>query len=207
MESGLGGRWTARHATASDSSDVQLMTRLRAADPTALDHLLERYWGGVAAYVARLSGDRAVGEDLAQEVFLRLWQRRIEWEPVGSLRAFLYAVARNLTLNHEKRRRREIRHLPDYRTELERRRPPNPSESTEQSEIRAAVDRAVAQLPPRRREVFVLAWGHHLSYRDIGEVMGISTQTVANQLSAAVAELRGALRYLIEEHGFGAGAR
>jgi len=173
------------------------MRRLREADPHALDELLERYWGPVAAYAGRVTGDEEAGEDVAQEVFLRLWQQRIEWRPVGSLRAFLYSVARHLSLNQSKRRWREVSHLPSYRAELERRRPVTPSQSTERSEIRLAVDRAVAALPARRREVFILARVHELSYKEIAEVMRISPQTVANQLSAAVAELRGALRYLM----------
>jgi RNA polymerase sigma-70 factor (ECF subfamily) len=60
-------------------------------------------------------------------------------------------------------------------------------------QLRAALERAIAELAPRRREVFLLRVVHDLSYKEIADVMGTSTQTVANQLSTALRELRSRL--------------
>src|SRR5712692_1887917 len=103
--------------------DMEVMARLRGGDPDALEELLDRHWGLIVAYAGRLLGTQDAGEDVAQEVFLRLWQHRIECRPVGSLWACLYAVARHLTLNPGKTGSREVRQLPAYRAELEGRRP------------------------------------------------------------------------------------
>jgi RNA polymerase sigma-70 factor (ECF subfamily) len=178
--------------------DARLMARLRNGDADALDRLMDRHWGHIVAYLERTADVPDVAQDIAQDVFLRLWQQRVDWQPIGSLRSFLFSVARHLLLNQDKRRWREVRHLPSYRAELERRNQETPGESLERAELRAAVDRAVASLPRGRREVFVLARIHGLSYKEIADVMEISPQTVANQLSAAVAELRGMLRVLLE---------
>ncbi len=178
--------------------DARLMARLREGDADALDRLMDRHWSHIVAYLERMADVPEAAQDIAQEVFLRLWQQRVDWHPIGSLRSFLFSVARHLMLNQDKKRWREVRHLPSYRAELERRKQETPGESLERAELRVAVSQAVAALPPRRREVFVLARIHGLSYKEIADVMGISPQTVANQLSAAVAELRGILRGIAE---------
>jgi RNA polymerase sigma-70 factor (ECF subfamily) len=69
-----------------------------------------------------------------------------------------------------------------------------PLELAERAELREVLIKAVDALPPRRREVFVLARFHGRSYRDIADIMDISPQTVANQVSAAVRDLRRRLR-------------
>ena len=63
-------------------------------------------------------------------------------------------------------------------------------ELVEQAEERAAVERAIAALPPRRREIFILVRVHGLSYGEVAEILQISPQTVANQMSAALTTLR-----------------
>jgi RNA polymerase sigma factor (sigma-70 family) len=71
--------------------------------------------------------------------------------------------------------------------------PRTPLQEMESEELRLAIQRAVQELPPRRREVFILFHLHHLSYREIEEMLNIRHQTIANHLQAAVAELRSAL--------------
>ena len=73
-----------------------------------------------------------------------------------------------------------------------------PDGAPERDELRVALGRAVAALPRRRREVFLLRCVHDLSYKEIAGRMGTSTQTVANQLSRALATLRPALSHLVE---------
>jgi RNA polymerase sigma-70 factor (ECF subfamily) len=76
----------------------------------------------------------------------------------------------------------------------EAKRATTPLELAERAELREVLTKAVDALPPRRREVFVLARFHGRSYRDIADIMDISPQTVANQVSAAVRDLRRRLR-------------
>ncbi|HLU26031.1 MAG TPA: sigma-70 family RNA polymerase sigma factor [Longimicrobiales bacterium] len=180
-----------------DDRDVELMHRLRGGDTAALDEALRRYWSPVVAYLLRICDESDVAEDVAQRTFLRLWERRSDWRPDGSLRGLLFRVARNIAIS-------------EYRSELARERaeavnaafavdPPTPLALRESEELRDALDRAIEALPTRRREVFVLRCIHELSYREIAEIMGISTQTVANQLSAALATLRATLGPLLDD--------
>ena len=177
------------------SSDTLLLARLRTGDADALEQLLERYWAPLVAFVTRVAG-AGEAEDVVQETFCRLWEWRAEWRAAGRERGLLYRVARNLAIS--RRRRDDARARAALALALgdsgERAPASSPADhALEQEELRQAIDRVVHALPPRRREVFVLRCVHGLSYREIAVLMDTSTQTVANQLSHALATLRRSL--------------
>lgn len=170
------------------------MRRLRLGSTSALAELMKLYWPPLVRYATRLVGSIDVAEDLVQEAFVSIWKRRATWSPTGTPRAFLYQVTRNLASKHHRRlfvRRRAVELV-----RVESLRPATPQEDVEREELRAAFEAALAELPPRRREAFVLARYHQMSLKEIGEVMGTSPQTVANQISAAAADLRRRLDHL-----------
>ena len=181
----------------SEVPESEFIERMQAGDASALDSLLEQYWIPLVTYAVRLLGSWDVAEDVAQETFVRIWERREEWKLEGSVRALLYRITRNLALDERKRRDRRAAWINHRRREASR--VAIPSEHLQGTELEAAFERAVAALPERRREVFRLARLHGLSYKQIGEVMGIASQTVANQLSAALADLRDALEPFLDE--------
>jgi len=168
--------------------DRRLMEGVRAGDEAALDALLGVYWSTLVAYGARVLGSWDAAEDAAQETFVRVWRRRAEWSNEGSVRALLFRIMRNLALDEKKRRDRRTAWTLGARHDESR--AAAPDELLERSELEREFDRAVASLPERRREIFLHARVNGLSNREIAEVMGIATQTVANQLSAALAALR-----------------
>jgi RNA polymerase sigma-70 factor (ECF subfamily) len=171
-----------------EARDSQLMARVHAGDSDALDALLKLYWSPLVAYGARVLWNWDAAEDAAQETFVRIWQRRAEWGSDGSARALLFRIMRNLALDEKKRRaRREAWGLRRFRPGQ---RVATPQELLERSELEHEFDRAVQSLPERRREIFLHARVNGLSNSEIAEVMGIAPQTVANQLSAALATLR-----------------
>lgn len=173
--------------------DHSLMQRLQAGEVTALDEVLQEYWQPLVSYAAGLLGDHDRAEDVAQEAMLRLWNRRDEWTPSPDLRAFLYQITRNLALTDRDREAARER-----RRAVARREPripgPTPLEVLEGSALRARIKALVDTLPPRQREVFILARYHGQSYREIAEIMEVSPQTVANQMSSALAHVREAAR-------------
>lgn len=176
-------------------SGLTPLTRLRAGDPEALAEILDRYWNGCVLYARNLLDRRDEGdiaEDLVQEAFIRLWQHRSRWKPDSSPRYILLRILRNLILN-------EARHLSVMRrwseqVEATQRRPnPTPDEVFALEQVRARVRQAVAALPPRRREIFLLVRQQGLAYSEVARILGISRQTVANQMSAALQALRDAI--------------
>lgn len=178
-------------------SDEELLARLRRNDVRALEATLARDWSLIVDYVARLTGSADAAEDVAQRAFCQLWERRGQWRPTGSLRALLCKIARNYAITDHRRARADQRTAATF-NELVRLAQAS-EDRLEAEQLRSALDREIARLPARRREVLVLRCVHDLSYKEIAEVMDISPQTVANQLSKALAMLRISLGGALDE--------
>jgi RNA polymerase sigma-70 factor, ECF subfamily len=172
-----------------EPGDAQLMALVSQGEVAAFDQLVARYWKATFLYAYHLVVDRESASDLAQEAFARLWERRSTWQPTGTVGAWLFRTARNMVVSDRRRWRLHTRWT-SMITREEVRRPRTPLQETEDWEIRAALDEAIQRLSPRRREVFILFHLQDLSHREIGELMGIRPQTVANHLHDAAAELR-----------------
>lgn len=181
-----------------EPGDAALLARLRAGDAQALDTLIERYWTPLFGYAVRRTGSRDAAADIVQDVFVRLWERRASWRPDGSVRGLLFRLTRNEAVSRFRRAQARARAIRRYA--LLGRQPlaqPAPAPA-EDAELRAALDDAIDALPHRRREAFLLRMIDGLGYDEIATVMNTSRQTVANQLSRALASLRERLGHLLD---------
>jgi len=176
-----------------DADDADLMARVQQGDAPAFDQLLAAYWQLARSYAERLLGDRESARDIAQETFVRLWQRRAAWRPYGQIRVWILRTVRNLCFTEHRRSMVRARWMTS-REALHTSHNPEPAAEAEAAELSAAMSRAIESLSPRRREVFTLFHLEDLSYREISDILGIRPQTVANYLQAALADLRVALR-------------
>jgi len=170
-----------------DDSDLALLSQIRHGDTGALGIILERHWPAVVRYALAILESRDAAEDVAQETFVRLWERREAWRLEGSVRALLLRVTRNLSFDEMRRRsarQRTARSAPPTPLRL------LPDEELESLEMRSIMTRAVDSLPQRRREVFILVHHYGLSYRETATVLDLAPQTVANHLTLALADLR-----------------
>ena len=177
------------------STDLEVMDALRRDDPRALQRLGDCYWPGLLSYVRRMLSDVDAAEDVVQEAFVRLWEERARWWASSAPRAVLYRIARNLALNELKAhsfRERQLERTGMPASSL------TPIQLLECEELHRAVTQAVNALPPRRREVFVLARFHGMSHREIAQTLEIAPQTVANQMATALATLEGALALFVD---------
>ena len=181
---------------AEHRSDEELLDALRDDYSVALSVLLQRHWSPLVSYVDGFLHSRDSAEDVAQETFVRLWERRKVWSHTGTVRALLYRIARNMALN-ESRSRRVRRNRRDLVSAATASRVATPAEGLDENELRRKVEAAIAKLPERRREIFVHARYHNLSYAEIADILQIAPQTVANQMSAALVTLRESLRGLL----------
>jgi RNA polymerase sigma-70 factor, ECF subfamily len=183
----------------SRHGDCLLMEGIRNGDRTCLAVLLERYWGALVTFAARIVDDRDVAQDVAQSTFIEVWRNRDAWTDTGTVSGYLYQVTRNRALNarrdqeRRKRRQQEEAQPGPWPASAE-----TPQETLEASDLRREVERALAALSERRREVFILARFHGLTHREISEVLGTSPQTVSNQMSAALSQLRCLLSHRLE---------
>jgi RNA polymerase sigma-70 factor (ECF subfamily) len=183
---------------ARGATDAELIAGVARNDAHSFDELLRRHWKPVVCYAAALV-DADTAEDVAQETFLRMSSHAAEWRPLGQVRTFLLHIARNLALNERRRQQNRLWALGRARPQLMARSVPTPCEVLEESELRCAIQRAVEAMPERRREAFALVRFGGLSYREAAAVMGTSEQTVANQLTSALADLRRAIEPFADE--------
>lgn len=177
-----------------------LAERIRRGDEQALDQLLEDRWAPLVTYVAARVGDIELAKDIAQDAFVHLWEHRRDIDPRRSVAAYLYQVARSRAIDELRKRVVRARWL-----EREQLGTPaamgdgNPLRQLADREVLSILERAITGLPARRREAFTLVHVQGLSYKQAAEVMGSAPQTVANQVAAALAELRRELRELLHE--------
>lgn len=175
----------------ANTSDSSIVRRLREDDPDALRHLMKTYWERLVAFAHRILGGVGNPEDSVQTAFIRLWNRRGELAEDGSLRSFLYTVVRNACFDELRTRQRRDRAEASAEAPSA---PRTPYENVQGAELQRLAAGAVSRLPTRRQEVFRLVREEGLSYKEVGDVLGLSAQTVANHMSLAMADLRTALK-------------
>jgi RNA polymerase sigma-70 factor (ECF subfamily) len=193
-------------------SDHDLMQRIRERDTGAFEVLFARHRDGLHRYLTRTVRDTAAADDLAQEVFLRVWTRAEQWNGQGAFKAWLFRIATNLALNHlrwVRRRRERPLDVPaeepgegaeaDSSGWLMDTSAPGPEAQLEQEEHRQQVRRLVSALPCDKRELFRMAYEAQMEIREIAEALGIPEGTVKSRLHYARKRLAQAWRELNEE--------
>ncbi len=160
---------------------------------------MEALWCPLVVYLRSYLPAADDAEDAAQEAFVRIWEFRERWGP-GSAKALAYKIGRNLAYDRQRRRRvrlrREVRVGRSVFPRID-----TPEEQMMGSELRERFEEALERLPTKRRRVFELIRFEGCSYREAAEVLGISTQTVANHLCMAVRDLRTSLSEFLGSSG------
>ncbi len=167
--------------------------RLRASDPTACTEVFEVLHPVLLRYALQLTRDEAAAYDVVQEAFIKLWQVRQTLDPERSMKALLYRIVRNLSLNVQRMKRHEaIQHaaLPDQLAAQT----PTPEEAYDAEVLGTHLRRWIDTLPPRRREAFQLSRYEGLSHDEIAQVMSLTSRTVTNHIMLALQYLRDHLR-------------
>jgi len=164
--------------------------KIRDGDETAFEKMFRAYYPQLCRFAAEYVDAPSHAQDLVQDVFLRIWNRRADWTVRRSLKAYLYQAVRNRALNHI--RQQDTKH--DAENDLEY--------TADGSEHRTAadtyykntlsekVDDAIDELPERRRMAFLLHRRHGFTYKEIACIMDITPKTVENQIGRALTSLR-----------------
>jgi RNA polymerase sigma-70 factor (ECF subfamily) len=183
---------SSRHPSAPSTtrSDADLIAGVQRGDRAAFEAVFRAHYDGLVRFANRLVGTRAVAEELVHDVLLKVWIHRDRLVPGEELKGYLFRATRNHALNHLRRGR--IERL--WQRQLPPEEPSAPAETSESlSDTEAAVRAAIAALPDRCREVFLLSREQGLSYSAIAATMGISIKTVETQMGRALKALRAAL--------------
>jgi len=171
------------------------MLRTGAGDREAFRQLLDRHLGRMVAFAARVLGNDAGAEDVAQEAFLRLWTHAAHWQPTARLSTWLHRVVLNLCLDSLGRARDVA--LDD----IAEPRDPGPSlvARMQARDIGRHVHAALAQLPAQQRVAITLCHHQGLRNTEAAEVMGVSVEALESLLARGRRTLRARLRNLLPD--------
>jgi RNA polymerase sigma-70 factor (ECF subfamily) len=190
---------TAARYTLADP-DVRLMLQVRDDDAAAFEELMLRYQNRLVSLLAHLVGQPDIAEDLAQDVFLRVYRARKRYVPGAKFSTWLYTIAGNVAANalRSRSRRHEVNLAPS--TNDTSTMPIEaaaiaasgmmPTRQLDKAELRDAVRQAIAGLGERQRMAVLLSKFEHFSYIEIGEIMSLSPEAVKSLLSRARTRLR-----------------
>ena len=182
--------------------DVELMGRIRRGDFAAFEELIEIHQRSVIGTVAKMLGNPSDAEDIAQQVFIRVWKSAVRYEPQAKFTTWLFTITRNLVFNEVRRRQRKPTVSMQEREETTHRvvedvQRSSPDEELLRSEMEAAIDRAIEALPEKQRLAVVLRRYEEMPYEEIGVVLSMSVPAVKSLLFRARAQLKETLqRYL-----------
>jgi RNA polymerase sigma-70 factor (ECF subfamily) len=156
-----------------------------------LEGLFREHYAGLCSFVyGYLSSDDAA-EDLVQDLFVAIWRDPMRWYEAGdALRPLLYVAARNRALDALKHQRVRDRHAVAVAGSESMRAAPAADVVVAHRQVQQALDAAVAALPARAREIYLLSREQGLTYREIAERLGISVKTVETQMSRSLKRLR-----------------
>lgn len=177
----------------TSDSDNTLCLRIKNGDEAAFRVLFDRYYDSLYRFFCYRGMDYAVAEDMAQDIFVRVWQKRARLDPSKSLKAYLFQSATNEIGMHL--RKQGVRDA--YAKDVQHR---TTHTGTSQGEFdqKEFIDRTIQSLPESLRDVFILHRFDELSYKEIAHLRGVSIKTVESRMSKALKYLRKELLPLVK---------
>ena len=192
--------------TSDPSSDAAIMLRVAAGDESAFNFLVQKYHRAMIHFLFRMVHNQAVAEELAQEVFLRVYRSRESYRAEAKFTTWLYRIATNLAVNHA----RDTRHERSAQTvyldapDAETGTTPDVADdepSVEQRLVRdermAAIRSHVMALPERQRMAVLMHKYQGMDYRQIGDVLKLSESATKSLLFRAYQTLRDRLKEFV----------
>jgi RNA polymerase sigma-70 factor (ECF subfamily) len=187
-------------------TDADIMLRVKAGDQSAFEYLVQKYRRPMVSFMYRMARNSAAAEDLAQEVFLRVYRSRENYEASAKFTTWLYRIATNLAVNHARDSRHERPEVQvsldepddDTGTTLEL---PDASLNAEQQMVRRermlAIRRKVEALPEQQRLAVIMHKYQQMDYKQIADVLKKSESATKSLLFRAYETLRDQLKEFI----------
>lgn len=160
------------------------MAAVQGGDSPALAELFRRHHAALYRYFLRMSGSASLSEDLTQDVFLRLMRKSETWQRDARFSSWMYRIAHNAFIDHTRKSKWETAMPEKWDVAAPATR------QLEQDEEHALLRRALMALPPEKRELLVLSRFQGLKYEQIGELLGVETNTVKVRVFRALGQLR-----------------
>src|SRR5262249_29387595 len=170
-------------------TDENLMFAVRDGDVSKLALLFDRHHRALFEYFVRMTGNRAVAEDLVQDVFFRMLKYRSTFRSESRFKAWMFHIARNARFDHYRKHQAEDL-LPEGGADAMPSASPIPGHELELNQQTGLLECALLRLPEEKREVLVLSRYQEMKYEQIAEVMGCEVGAVKVRVHRALKELR-----------------
>ena len=173
----------------SGLEEKEILCLLKSGDTQALGELYSRNKVQIFANIRRLVKSEDIAEELLQDVFVKVWDKRDLLDPEKSFRSYLFRIAENLVYDFFRKAARDKKleaHIMSVATELYS----HIEETLYTKESTSILNRAVEQLPPQRRRVFTLCKIEGRSYEEVSQLLGISTSTINDHIVKATRSVR-----------------
>jgi RNA polymerase sigma-70 factor (ECF subfamily) len=170
-----------------DFDDNELLLLLKKGSLEAYEILFEKYYKLLCLQAAILLADEAEAEDLVQELFIEIWDKKIYRQVEQSLKAYLYRAVRNKCINEIRRNKLSRQKLEEYHEYRLKKKEPV---LLEQKELAANIQSALQEFPSQRLKAFTLVYMENKRYREAADEMGVSINSVKTHLKLALQVLR-----------------
>nr|WP_295876525.1 sigma-70 family RNA polymerase sigma factor [uncultured Chitinophaga sp.] len=173
-------------------NEITLLEGVRNGEETAVRHLFDLHYRPLCYFAEKLTGDKAEAQDVAVNVFLKLLQKKDDFDHLYEIKAFLYTATRNACIDLHRQKKRQERSHEEIQYLLQ---PDDDADDLQliDAEIMQRLFQEIESLPPQCSKVFKLIFVSKLDTGAIARQMKISPKTVLNQKAKAVRLLRAAL--------------
>jgi RNA polymerase sigma-70 factor (ECF subfamily) len=173
----------------SELSDMNLVPLLKGNDEAAFNEIYKRFQGLLYVYACRITHEENEAEDIVQEVFIYMWDKRATLQITDSLTGWLYQAVRFRFFDRLDRRKVRTDHLASLQYFLDQG-THNPDEYVRERELAQLIEQGIAALPAKMQEIFALSRKEQLSHKEIASRLHISEKTVRNQVHNALRILK-----------------
>jgi RNA polymerase sigma-70 factor (ECF subfamily) len=173
----------------SGEPEIEWMARIRDGDMDAFRLLVETHQARVIGTISKMLGSESEAEDLAQQVFIRIWKSAPRYQPTAKFTTWLFRITRNLVFNELRRKRHFVDQIDDVAEPAERTEK-EPDQVLLEGELQEAIHEAINSLPEAQRMAIILRRYEELPYEEIASVMGTTVPAIKSILFRARAELR-----------------
>jgi len=176
----------------NEPEEKLLFERIKKSDEKAFETLFHTYYGYLCLYATKIIRDDSAAEEIVQDFFVKLWEKREQLFIETSLKNYLFRSIKNLCINYIQHNKTKLRHAQIVLSGVEN----NFSDEYNYSEIDISIkiEESINSLPEKRKEIFRLSRQEGLKYHEIAKKLNISVKTVETQMSLAIKTLRDKLK-------------
>lgn len=169
--------------------EIFILQKMIEGDEDAFKYFFDTYYDDLCNYVNIYLRKESLSEDIVQNIFIYLWEKKSSLNLKNSVKSYLYSASKNKSLNHLRNIKNQSRIAKEHFSQSD-----TATGSTDQylefEELRSIVSQAVDRLPARCKKIYQLSRDREMTHKEIAEELGISVKTVENQITIAIKKIK-----------------